>query len=215
MPGCSAKINPGNATSPTRRVPACECRKFVQRSSARSAAAMARPTQTTASARRRRFPRRMTGSASATRPSGKRVESRVPTDLRQAWPPHPARHEGGSRPRDRIDAAGQTLHEPRARVSKARTRAVQHVRLENPSALRFQFRAELQRLRSAASVISGNRSIQSWPLRVNRRTRWPSRWMNRRQPSCLISWIHSGRSGTFVAFVGMQGSNADLRMPDR
>ena len=39
MTGCSAKINPGNATSPMRRVPACECQKFVQGSSARSAAA--------------------------------------------------------------------------------------------------------------------------------------------------------------------------------
>jgi hypothetical protein len=33
-----------------------------------------------------------------------------------------------------------------------------------------------------------------------------------RQPSCLISWIHSGRSGTFAALVGMQGSNGDLGM---
>ena len=31
------------------------------------------------------------------------------------------------------------------------------------------------RLRSAASVISGKRSLQSWPLRVNSRTRLPSR----------------------------------------
>jgi len=32
------------------------------------------------------------------------------------------------------------------------------------------------------------------------------------KPSCLISWIHSGRSGTVVPRVGMQGSNADLGM---
>jgi hypothetical protein len=31
------------------------------------------------------------------------------------------------------------------------------------------------RFRSAASDISGNRSVQSWPLRVNSRTRLPSR----------------------------------------
>ena len=118
MPVCSAKISPGSATSPTRRVPACECRKFVQRSSVRSAAAMARPTQTTASGRRRRFPRRITGSASPTRRDGKRVTRA--NCLRHTWPLHPARHDGASRPRDRIDAAGQTLHEPRARVSMAR-----------------------------------------------------------------------------------------------
>ena len=39
--------------------------------------------------------------------------------------------------------------------------------------LRFQFRAELQRLRSAASMISGKRPLQSWPLRVNSRTPLP------------------------------------------
>src|SRR4029077_14698837 len=32
------------------------------------------------------------------------------------------------------------------------------------------------RLRSAASDISGKRSLQSWPLRVHKRTRLPSRW---------------------------------------
>jgi hypothetical protein len=36
---------------------------------------------------------------------------------------------------------------------------------------------ELFRLRNADSVISGKRSDQSWPLRVNSRTRLPSRWM--------------------------------------
>ena len=32
------------------------------------------------------------------------------------------------------------------------------------------------RWRNAASVMSGNRPLQSWPLRVNRRTRCPSLW---------------------------------------
>jgi hypothetical protein len=46
---------------------------------------------------------------------------------------------------------------------------------------------ELLRLRCAASVISGNRSLQSWPFLVHSRTRRPSRSTIRRQPSCLIS----------------------------
>jgi hypothetical protein len=32
---------------------------------------------------------------------------------------------------------------------------------------------------------------------------------------CLISWIHSGRSGTLVPRVGMQGSNVDLGIRER
>ena len=39
---------------------------------------------------------------------------------------------------------------------------------------------ELMRFRSAASAISGKRSLQSLPMRVNSRTRLPSRWMIRR-----------------------------------
>ena len=35
------------------------------------------------------------------------------------------------------------------------------------------------------------------------------------KPSCLISWIHSGRSGTAVPRVGIQGSNADLGIGQR
>jgi len=32
------------------------------------------------------------------------------------------------------------------------------------------------------------------------------------KPSCLISWIHSGRSGTHLAPLGMQGSKSYLSM---
>jgi hypothetical protein len=39
---------------------------------------------------------------------------------------------------------------------------------------------ELERFRRAASTISGKRSLQSWPLRVNSRTRLPSRWTIKR-----------------------------------
>jgi hypothetical protein len=61
--------------------------------------------------------------------------------------------------------------------------AVQAVEVEMPSApsrtASPSIANELLRFRSAASVINGNRPPQSWLLRVNRRTRLPSRWTNR------------------------------------
>src|SRR5262245_50693158 len=45
----------------------------------------------------------------------------------------------------------------------------------------------------AASAISGNRSVQSWPLRVSNRAPAGSRRTVMRKPSCLISCSHQAQ----------------------
>ena len=51
------------------------------------------------------------------------------------------------------------------------------------------------------------RLVQSYPLRVNSRSRSPSRCKIGRKPSCLTSGIQSECEGTLVPRVGMQGEN--------
>ncbi len=58
----------------------------------------------------------------------------------------------------------------------------------------------------AASTIAGNRSAQSYPPRVNRRTREPSRRAMSRKPSCLISCTQSGPDGGRGVLDGRHGS---------
>src|SRR5262249_51102476 len=57
-----------------------------------------------------------------------------------------------------------------------------------------------------ASAISGTRSVQSRALRLNTRTRSPSRRAMNRNPSCLTSNAPREPSGTACASVGRQGS---------
>ena len=56
-----------------------------------------------------------------------------------------------------------------------------------------------------AAAIAGKRAVQSLPLRVNAQMRSASRRINKRMPSCLISWNHSAPAGGDVTGEGWQG----------
>jgi len=74
-------------------------------------------------------------------------------------------------------------------------------------------RNDRARRASAACAISGNRPVQSCPLRVRRRTPAGSRRTIMRKPSSFISWIQPGPGGGRSAGEGRQGSiNADTRV---
>jgi hypothetical protein len=64
---------------------------------------------------------------------------------------------------------------------------------------------DLTRSERKASAMRGTRSVQSYPPRLNTRTRSTSRRQMKRNPSCLISYTHRGPDGTAVPSVGRHG----------